>query len=397
MGDFVMKQAVLCGHTGSYNHGCEAIIRSTADILGMNNINVSVASSAIEQDEKYGLDKLYRFIEYRSYNSKFSPIRMYNGMMKKLFKNEYPEQRYVQKDVFRAVKQSDAAIVVGGDTYCYNRSACVIPYNVNKYANKIGHPSILWSCSVGKENIDKEMADDLSKYTMIFPRETETYNNLLSAGINKDKLFLMADSAFVLGMQAIDLPDDFRNVFAYNPSYTLKKTKGINVLELEKSRIELLNYILERTDMKVALIPHVYNGEYGDIEPCREIYKELKAKDRVFVISKDYNCMQLKYIISKCRFLIAERTHASIAGYSTCVPTFVVGYSVKARGIARDIFGSYSKYVLSVREITNVKYLIDNISYIIENESDIKNHLKAFMPGYMESALNAGKMIAELI
>lgn len=46
---------------------------------------------------------------------------------------------------------------------------------------------------------------------------------------------------------------------------------------------------------------------------------------------------------------IGARTHATIAAYSSLVPTLVVGYSVKARGIARDLFGTEKNYVLPVQ------------------------------------------------
>ncbi|MFR4670990.1 MAG: hypothetical protein ACLT69_14285 [Intestinibacter bartlettii] len=56
----------------------------------------------------------------------------------------------------------------------------------------------------------------------------------------------------------------------------------------------------------------------------------------------------IKGYISRCR-LYRARTHATIAAYSTCVPTLVIGYSVKAKGIAKDIFGTYENYVLPVQ------------------------------------------------
>ena len=42
-------------------------------------------------------------------------------------------------------------------------------------------------------------------------------------------------------------------------------------------------------------------------------------------------------LIAQCELLVCCRTHASIAGYSTGVPTLVLGYSVKAEGIAADL------------------------------------------------------------
>ena len=48
---------------------------------------------------------------------------------------------------------------------------------------------------------------------------------------------------------------------------------------------------------------------------------------------------------------IGARTHATIAAYSSCVPTLVVGYSIKARGIAKDLFGTDEGYVLPVQAL----------------------------------------------
>ena len=109
----------------------------------------------------------------------------------------------------------------------------------------------------------------------------------------------------------------------------------------------------------------------------------------------DYNCTQLKAYISKCRFFIGARTHATIAAYSTCVPTLVVGYSVKSKGIAKDIFGTYDKYVIPVQDLTEDN-LINEFKWMVDNEKRIKNHLADFIPVYRQRVLDAGKEIVNL-
>lgn len=62
------------------------------------------------------------------------------------------------------------------------------------------------------------------------------------------------------------------------------------------------------------------------------ILKKLKDQfndSRISIIDKEYNCEQLKYIISRCRFFVGARTHATIAAYSSEIPTLVLGYSIK--------------------------------------------------------------------
>ena len=82
-------------------------------------------------------------------------------------------------------------------------------------------------------------------------------------------------------------------------------------------------------------------GMYGnnDLEVLAQLYDEFKDNDRIMLIG-DHNCMELKGYIARCRFFVGARTHATIAAYSSCVPTLVLGYSVKSRGIARDLFGN---------------------------------------------------------
>ena len=99
--------------------------------------------------------------------------------------------------------------------------------------------------------------------------------------------------------------------------------------------------------------------------------------------------MELKGYIARCRFFIGARTHATIAAYSTLVPTLVLGYSVKSRGIARDLFGSEEHYVIPVQGMTDANALADGFDWLLENESTIRCHLEAVMPDYIRKAVSA--------
>ena len=148
--------------------------------------------------------------------------------------------------------------------------------------------------------------------------------------------------------------------------------------------------------MQVALIPHVVKDKNDDREALGKLYDLFKDSGRVIMI-EDCNCMELKGYIKRCRFVITARTHASIASYSTCVPTLVVGYSVKAKGIAKDIFGTYENYALPVQSLENENSLTDNFKCLMKNEEKIKTYLKDFMPEYCTKAFEAGKKVKELL
>lgn len=107
--------------------------------------------------------------------------------------------------------------------------------------------------------------------------------------------------------------------------------------------------------------------------------------------------MKLKGIISRCRFFIGARTHATIAAYSTGVPTLVVGYSVKARGIARDLFGTEEGYVLPVQQLKESNELTRAFIKLYEKRESIQAHLRTTLPAYIARADDARRALEEPI
>ena len=255
--------------------------------------------------------------------------------------------------------------------------------------------TVLWGCSVEPKLLeDKKVANDLASYTKIITRESISYEALKKVNENTK---LYPDPAFNLDKVELDLPDGFEenNTVGINLSPLIirkEKKEGVTLENYTK----LIEYILNNTNMKVALIPHVVWQDNDDREPLKELYNRFKDTNRIIMID-DCNCLELKGYISRCRLFIGARTHATIAAYSTCVPTLVVGYSVKAKGIAKDIFGTYENYVIPVQSLENSDDLINSFTWIYENEEKIKNHLTTFMPTYKKRGLEAKKEIEELI
>ena len=170
-----------------------------------------------------------------------------------------------------------------------------------------------------------------------------------------------------------------------------EKVEGITLANYRK----LIDHILQTTDNCVALIPHVMWKNNDDRLTLKELYRGFEADERVMIFP-DMSCQKLKYIISQCRAFIGARTHATIAAYSSCVPTLVVGYSVKARGIARDLFGTEEHYVLPVQTLEKPEELIQAYDWMMEREQEIRNGLKAMMPEYSSRAKESGDEIRRI-
>ena len=91
-----------------------------------------------------------------------------------------------------------------------------------------------------------------------------------------------------------------------------------------------------------------------------------------------------------------QRTHATIAAYSSCVPTLVVGYSIKARGIAKDLFGTDEGYVLPVQALAQKEDLVNAFDWLYQNAQAQKAHLQQIMPDYCKKAKEAENLLREL-
>lgn len=387
-----MSMIKLYSHTGSRNHGCEAIVRGTNKII---NRDICLYSDAIQEDIENGIDKIVEVKENKTVDIKKSSLEYYISAFNiKLFNSTRKYTEYRKKLFLNDVKHGDIYLSIGGDNYCY----AGIEYlaDINFLINKRGAKTVLWGCSVEPDIIkDEKVKKDLNRYSLIVARETLTYNALKENGINKS--ILCPDPAFQLDKIDLPLPKGFEenNTVGINVSPLIidcESKKGSTMENYER----LIKHIIDTTDMQIVLIPHVVWKNNDDRKPLKVLYDKFKDTGRV-VMLEDHNCMELKGYISRCRFFIGARTHATIAAYSTCVPTLVIGYSVKAKGIAKDIFGTYENYVLPVQSLSNKDDLINAFEWMKANEDGIRKHLIEFMPGYKEKALQGKVEIEKLL
>lgn len=371
---------VLYPHGGSGNHGCEAIVRSTCKIT---QADVTLFSASPEEDKKVGLDAICNVQPDHCPISRFSLQYLKAVFQTKVYGDSTAYDRIHFYPVLKAAKTADYMLSIGGDNYCYGVPTFI--YLVNKEIRKKGGKTILWGCSVEPDSIKGEMLEDLQGYTHIIARESITYQAMKSKGLKQ--AILIPDPAFQLNRIDLPLPDNFMegNTVGINVSPMIigyESNKGVTL----QNYIELINYIITQTNMQIALIPHVVWSHNDDRIPLKILYDKFKDTGRICMIG-DHTAEELKGYIARCRFLIAARTHASIAAYSTQVPTLVIGYSVKARGIATDIFGTDKNYVIPVQSLHQKDNLQQAFQYFLHHERDILQRLNSVIPEYKQSAI----------
>ena len=372
-------------HGGSANHGCEAIVRSTEKIL---DHPMTLWTTAPEEDRAYGLDRIVTVRHDVPTPIRRGSLSYYRCALEhKLTGSDYLFTRKLHETLLEGIRPGDICMSIGGDNYCYSGVEDLGYYN--RMLKSRGARTVLWGCSVDPAVLTREVVEDLHRYDLITARESLTYEGLMRAGLG-DKLVFCADPAFLLDREDTPLPEGFlkENTIGVNVS-PLAVSCGSMVME---NYLELINYILRETKDSVLLIPHVVKKDTDDRQTLRQLAEHFQS-DRIRV-AEDQNCMRLKSLISQCKVFIGARTHATIAAYSTCVPTLVVGYSIKSKGIARDLFGTDENYVVPVQDMTSADDLKKAYCWIEDRMQDICGLLAQKMPAYKERAY-AGKAYVE--
>lgn len=386
-----MNKITFYANGSAGNHGCEAITRSLIKILELPaQAKYIFASFNVEEDKKYLEDCHVKFCKISSEMNKYSLKYLIYRLKQFYSASDINYYKLIYKEFLNNIEKGTSYYSIGGDNYSYGFSEWL--YYLNQEINKKGAETSLIGCSILDKISNIDLRNDLMLYKKIVCRESLTYQALKNIGIKN--IYLIPDPAFVLNRIDLPLPIGFteNNTIGINISPMIIGHENQNGMILQ-NYLTLIQYIINQTDMQIALIPHVIWTHCDDRIPLQILFNKFKNTGRICMI-KDHNAEELKGYIARCRFMIAARTHASIAAYSEKIPTLVIGYSVKAKGIATDIFGTDKNYVIPAQNLNNPNDLKDAFIQLMAKEKEIKNYMNSFIPEYNERCLQLKEIIS---
>jgi polysaccharide pyruvyl transferase WcaK-like protein len=148
----------------------------------------------------------------------------------------------------------------------------------------------------------------------------------------------------------------------------------------------------------ILLVPHVGSTGSGNDDfallnsLCKALQQEVSVP--VLVLPQGLNAAELKWIIARCAVFAGARTHATIAALSSHVPTLSIGYSLKSKGLNRDIYG-HLDHCIQVSDLTAENFT-ERLQVLLASESEIRARLQTRIPEFQARAWNAGAMLRKV-
>ncbi len=409
------KQIYLAAQSTFGNRGCEALARSTVALLRqhLGDVRVLIPSRDIARDSAQWPDAAAHGVAFVPAPPVPSLYVNWGRLCRFLpgwIHLPWPRMR-ISQALANELAGCDAVVSIGGDNYSLDYDLASLFYYVGiaEAALRLGKPVVLWGASVGPfarlPSVEKQMATHLRHLNLIAVRENNTREYLQQLGIAENVLPVV-DSAFLMMPEEVGTPGFWpkagdQGVIGLNVSPLIEKVRAKGG-DKGGIRREVAGFIKAAAaeGRSILLIPHVAPLDGGPVNNDEEYLRELLAETgncggRVSIVPRGMNAPQLKFVISSCRFFIGARTHATIAALSTGVPTISIAYSIKARGINRDLFG-HERYVLDTATVS-ADTLRESLQCLEQDESTIRQHLAARLPEWRRRAGLGAEALAAML
>ena len=145
------------------------------------------------------------------------------------------------------------------------------------------------------------------------------------------------------------------NGLMYNGGYTRNNMFGLK-MDYRALLPELIEALLKEHGGELWLVPHAFapaGNVESDPEACEMVRSALSSetRDRVRIVTGDYDCHELKWLIGKFDFFVGSRMHSCIAALSQGVPCAGIAYSRKFEGVF-DTLGM-AEWVVDGRKVSD--------------------------------------------
>lgn len=348
---------VLTGMSGFRNRGVEAL--ADAAMTEMRELWPHARFTLITMDPAYDASRNSQdVLVLRDSPSFFKQKRMHRGMLAAVAPRSKLEN--VNK-ILNELRSAELVVASGGDIFSSDYGTGLLRRQLGLLdeAQRAGRKTVFLAHSIGPFKTDSEIAlirPVLQASSLVTVRESFTLRYLVDkVGIAPERVILTSDVAFAL--QPSD-PQRAARISALvglpagAPFIALGPSEGITSFSDVQNRaahdnawVHTVQHFLDTTDRHIVLVPHVQDANLAndDSQIAFRVLDRMRFPARVHMAAGPFSARDYKALISGAEFFAGERMHACIAALSTLVPSLVIGYSVKARGIMNDVFEGESQ------------------------------------------------------
>jgi polysaccharide pyruvyl transferase WcaK-like protein len=395
------ERFLFVGNSTYMNHGSEAIVRGTVEILRKifqepRFVSVDLLHYPYkrirESDEGISHKVLY-------YPKPGSLSKYFFQISKGLLTREIAYKLYVRQ-ILREMREADAVLFLGGDGFI---NKPYYPIACSHQALRLKKTTLIWGASIGPFGgsvlYRRRVFKHLGKLTGLFVRETTTQAYLADNNVTEN-VYLVEDPAFVMkSVEPADkkfieeLPEGAIGISL--SSLFLRKTRFRN--QMKAGVYEIVEAIRRHFRRPIVLIGHcVTDGISNDYELLNSVLRENESRwHNVICLPRFMPAAEIKWVISRLYCLVAARTHATIASFSSFVPTVSLIYSFKGMGINQRFFGDL-RYAVT-KEDCSVEAVVEKLGLVLTNHGEIRRILQEKMPEVKTGSIRAGEYLKSIM
>ncbi|QNH04850.1 polysaccharide pyruvyl transferase family protein [Pseudomonas sp. B11D7D] len=403
-----LQRVYLSGQIAFDNRGCEAIVRSTVGVLrnAYPGIEILVPSDDIARDERqwptaadHGVHFVPAYVPWFGRYWVHLQRLPFAFLKRAAWPFAFPEFLKTQ------ISSVDAVIAIGGDNYSLDYRLPSLIMAIDYLAMQLDKPVFLWGASVGPFEKEPDFVPAITQHLKamkcIMVRESVSYQYLTQT-LGLGNVQQMVDPAFTLTPETIEttefMPDGSNaGVVGLNVSPLIERYRRADQ-DLLGEVVSFIRWLVREQGYGVLLVPHVVPlvgaSDNDDAIYMRRIIEA--APDLagcLKMMPADLNAAQIKNVISRVRFFIGARTHATIAALSSGLPTISIAYSIKARGINRDLFDDEA-VVLPTPELSDAA-LQKKFLYLVTHEEMLRERLREALPRYRQQVEQAAGALGD--
>lgn len=415
-GQNAMYTLVLAGNGPYANRGCEAIVRGTTAVLREQMPHVSFISNYFariggdDAAQEKDPDLIHQPIPWL----KPLTISWFQEQVARRVLQQPIQGTAVAHTLKHSLPQAQGVLMLGGDNYTLDYGSHRIFFKINDIALAYPLPVAIWGASIGPFSQEPELerwaAKELRRVTLICARETETQSYLDMIGV-RENVVLTADPAFHLNPEPVVLPDAIE-------TFLTQSCIGLNLSPLlhrfmttRPSRdtlaawteiaAQVVTVVCQQTQAPILLIPHVmsYTGEpeRDDFVFLQTVARRVNRPDQVQVLGNTLNAAQTKWVIGRLRLFAGARTHSTLAAISSGVPTLCIGYSLKAQGIAQDVYG-HGEWLIDNKVLMREPTLLaEKLQALAGAETSVRAHLQHMIPVFRDRVRETARLFWQLV